>query len=434
MAPTLGFYRSPAFLISLLLAIGVQAYCVLHLHTDPPIRSDGWGYYLHLPAAFVYGDLHLSFLKTGDLPPDLARHRFASGNWQGLSPTETGYRDKYALGPAVLQLPFFLGALVYAKWTLPSVSGFEIPFQVANVLSAAFYFALGTWLAYQTARLRYARLPSAAAIAFAVFATNLLFYAAFDGSFSHIYGFCIIAGLVYLTIRTQEAGAAPGPLAFALFGFLMGLAVMVRPTNAVAALLYLVFVRRAKFSQLAIGTLLGIVASVCAAAPQMLLWLFTTGSLIYWSYVGEGFKFLTPGVLAYLAAPPKGIFFWHPAYLIMIVSLAAQLPARLLETAVLLAIVALNIYLGAAWGDNTFGDSFGCRQIVEMIPLLLPSTAAAAAWATKATPRRAVAITLAIALAAANTLLFYGYVKSAFPHNKATLADVRAFWSHPFGR
>jgi len=144
MAPTLGFYRSPAFLISLLLAIGVQAYCVLHLHTDPPIRSDGWGYYLHLPAAFVYGDLHLSFLKAGDLPPDLARHRFASGNWQGLSPTETGYRDKYALGPAVLQLPFFLGALVYAKWTLPSVSGFEIPFQVANVLSAAFYFALGT--------------------------------------------------------------------------------------------------------------------------------------------------------------------------------------------------------------------------------------------------------------------------------------------------
>jgi hypothetical protein len=185
---------------------------------------------------------------------------------------------------------------------------------------------------------------------------------------------------------------------------------------------------------LAIGTLLGIAASVCAAAPQMLLWLFTAGSLIYWSYVGEGFKFLTPGVLTYLAAPPKGIFFWHPAYLIMIVSLAAQLPARLLETAVLLAIVALNIYLGAAWGDNTFGDSFGCRQIVEMIPLLLPSTAATAAWAMKATPRRALAITLAIALGAANTILFYGYVKSAFPHNKATLADYRAFWSHPFGR
>ena len=151
--------------------------------------------------------------------------------------------------------------------------------------------------------------------------------------------------------------------------------------------------------------------------------------------MGEGFKFLAPGVLTYLAAPPKGIFFWHPAYLIMIVSLAAQLPARLLETAVLLAIVALYIYLGAAWGDNTFDDSFGCRQIVEMIPLLLlPSTAAAAAWAVKATPRRALAITMAITLAAANTMLFYGYVKSAFPHNKATLADYRAFWSHPFGR
>jgi len=47
-------------------------------------------------------------------------------------------------------------------------------------------------------------------------------------------------GPVYLTVQRVESNEQPSLSAFILFGLLMGLAVMMRPTNAVYALLFLV--------------------------------------------------------------------------------------------------------------------------------------------------------------------------------------------------
>jgi hypothetical protein len=405
------------------------------MKVGPAIRSDGWGYYLYLPAVFIYHDLHFSFLKSASLPSEVSHYRAADGSWQGLSSDEgTGYRDKYALGPAVMQAPFFFGALVFAKLKRPAVNGFETPFQVANVLAGAFYFALGTWLIYRTTLRRYGQFASIAAILFAILTTNLLFYATFDASYSHVYGYCLVAALLYLSISTEDAGVPPRLGSYVLFGLLMGLAVMVRPTNVVVAPLYLIFIRRANVREIVAGSLAGFAASALAALPQMLFWLVTSGSLIYWSYVGEGFTFPPSNVLAYVTTLPKGIFFWHPAYFLMIASLVAQLHARRFETLVLMAIVALNIYVGASWGDPAFGHTFGCRQIVEMIPLMLPSVAAAVGWCVKSVARRRIAAALTVALGVVNTIQFYGYAIGTLPHNRATLASYRAFWVNPFGR
>jgi hypothetical protein len=148
------------FIASLLLALCVEAYAFVWSTGPPPIRADGWGYYLPLPAVFIHGDPTFSFLKAPDLPPEVAYYRFAGNQYQGLSITETGYRDKYALGPAVMQLPFFLGALAVARSSAENPSGFEAPFQAASALAGAFYFALGAALAYGAARRRCSRLAS----------------------------------------------------------------------------------------------------------------------------------------------------------------------------------------------------------------------------------------------------------------------------------
>jgi hypothetical protein len=423
----------PVVLVSLLAAFALQAYVFLHLGGAPPIRSDGWGYYLHLPATLVWGDPWLSFLKRPDLPPDIAQYHFADGTWQGLFDTGTGYRDKYALGPAVMQLPFFLVAWAVTALTRPEVNGFETPFQAANVISGAFYFAFGVWLVYRAARLRYGRAASLAAVAFAVLGTNVLFYGSVDASFSHVYGFFLIAGVMALLVRRVERGGAPALGEFALFGLLMGLAVMVRPTNAVAGLLYLPFVHRAPLGRIAVGTLIGLAAATIGALPQMLMWLATTGELIYYSYRGEGFTLLDPSFWAYLTSIRKGIFFWHPAYLVMIAALAAQLRVRVFETSVLLAVVGLNIWFGASWSDITFGDSFGCRQIVEIIPLLVPATAAAIAWLASGPVRRYAAGGLAALMIAVNGVQLYGYLVLTIPHNKTTMEQYLAFWSDTLG-
>jgi hypothetical protein len=418
----------PVFLVCLLAALSVVAYAILGGQNTRPIRSDGWGYYLPLPATFIYGDPSLSFLNAPDLPPEVAQYRFRDGSWQGLAPEGTGYRDKYAAGTAVMQTPFFLAALAYATLTHPRVSGFELSFQLAIALSGAFYLALGCFLTYQAARLRCSCLASALAVAFALLATNLLYYGSFEGSFSHVYGFCLVAGLLCLTIRRTELGGAPSLWEFALFGFLAGVAVMVRPTNAVAALLFIPFARNADGRRIAAGTLLGLVASVVGALPQMLLWYQTTGHLIFYSYVGEGFHFLDPQVSNYLISVRKGLFFWHPAYLVMILALISQLAVRRFETLIMILIVALNLYLGASWHDSSFGDSFGCRQIVEMTPLLVLPTAAAIDWLSTRSWRWGAAVAAAL-LVAVNLLQFRGYMIGALPHNNATLDRYIAFWA-----
>src|SRR5882757_7211010 len=101
-------FSHPAFWLPLLTALGIDLYIHGLRFDERMIGSDGWGYYLPLPAIFVFGDPYLVFLHRSDLPGELLQYRFSDGTWQGLSVHGSGYLDKYVFGPAVMQLPFFL--------------------------------------------------------------------------------------------------------------------------------------------------------------------------------------------------------------------------------------------------------------------------------------------------------------------------------------
>ena len=420
--------RHPAFWLPLLLAFGIG----LYIHGVPfkvrTILSDGWGYYLPLPALFVFHDPHLVFMHRPDLPPDILQYRFPDGLYQGLSPYGAGFLDKYTIGPAVLQLPFFLGALVIAHLRGGAINGFEATFQIANGLSSACYFALGTFLLYRACRLRHGALPSALALACIIFGTNLLHYVCVEGSMAHIYGYCLLAGVVYLTVRRVERDEPPSLGAFILFGALMGLAVMTRPTNAVYAALFLVFARGTPVRALVLRTACALVASVVAVSPQVAYWYLTTGHPFYYSYPGEGFALLSPQLRNYLVSIRKGVFFWHPLYLVMIATLAASLPRRRFEAGMTLLLVLVSLYLGASWSDYTFGDSFGSRQSVELLPALaVPFAGAIAALLHSRWKWAAAGVTGA--LLALNAVQLYGYEKNMIPHNGANRFSYAHFWA-----
>jgi hypothetical protein len=424
--------RHPAFWVPIVVALLVDVSVYNYNFAGTVIGSDGWGYYLHLPAIFVYGDPHLAFLNRPDLPPDVLHYRFPDGTFQGLSPHGSGYLDKYAFGPAVLQLPFFLLALAVAHFRHASVNGFEHVFQIGNALTGALYLGLGSFMVFRAARLRFDTLPSALMLGIVLATTNLIDYASADVSFSHVYGYFLLAGLVYLTVRRVEIGTPPPLGEYALFGLIMGLAVMVRPTNMVCALLFLVFIRGAPIKSFAAGTLLALVVSAVAASPQMALWWVTTGHFIYYSYTGEGFNFTHPELLNYLFSVRKGVFFWHPMYLLLMVALLTQIPGRRFEGTIALAIVVLGLYVGASWGDYSFGDSFGSRQSIELLPLLMVWSAGAVAKIL-ATPWRWATGVLAAVLVVVNTIYFIGYMDHGLPRNNADAASVQQFWKQTFG-
>jgi len=425
-------FRHPAFWLPLLTALGIDLYIHGLRFDERMIGSDGWGYYLPLPAIFVFGDPYLVFLHRPDLPGELLQYRFSDGTWQGLSVHGSGYLDKYVFGPAVMQLPFFLIALLVSQFRYAAVNGFEPTFQIANAISGAFYFGLGSFLIYRACRLRYDALPSGLALAAAMLASNILHYASGDASFAHVYGYCILSGLVYLTVQRVESNEQPSLSAFILFGLLMGLAVMMRPTNAVYALLFLVFARGTSVRELVIGGVCAFVASIVATSPQLTWWYVTTGHTINYGYPGEGFNFTSPELRNYLFSIRKGVFFWHPLYLLMIGALLASLPRRPLEAAVSILITLVAFYLGASWGDYTFGDSFGSRQSIELLPILMVPFAGAVTSLLASRWRWALAA-IAVVLIAVNVVHFRGYIKGTLLHNNNTRVTYARFWANTLG-
>jgi hypothetical protein len=419
----------PAFWMPILLVMSVHLYTDgLHLHVQS-IRSDGWGYYLPLPAIFVYGDPHLAFLNRPDLAGDVLQYRFDDGSWQGLSVHGAGYLDKYSFGPAVLQLPFFLVALLISHFIYATVNGFEGAFQIACSVSGVLYFGLGSFLIFSACRLRYDTLPSALALAVMILGSNVLQYAAAAASYAHIYGYCLVAALIYLTVLRADSAEPPPLREFVLFGALMGLAVMTRPTNVVYSLLFIVFARRTLWQDLLVGSACAFLVAAVAASPQMIWWYVTTGMPIYYSYGGEGFNFDRPQLGRYLFSVRKGLFFWHPLYLVMFATLLWTLRRRPLETVVSALIVEVAIYIGASWFDVTFGHSFGSRQSVELLPVLSVPFAGAIALILKSRWRW-VASVVAVLLIAINLIQYRGYIDGALLGNNNTWATYTRFWSH----
>ena len=77
-----------------------------------PIRSDGYSYYVYLPAWFIYGDSSLSAVARdccgGEFPAFTAIIR-----WPGTR----RWVNAHPIGVAVLQAPFFLVAHALTKWS-----------------------------------------------------------------------------------------------------------------------------------------------------------------------------------------------------------------------------------------------------------------------------------------------------------------------------
>lgn len=94
-----------------------------------PTHSDGNGYYMYLPAFFVYHDPGMHFLDR--LTEDI------SGFSGTFFPMDTGQVvDKYTMGVAILQLPFFLAADILTKIFQPGAAdGFSALYQLGNIAS-----------------------------------------------------------------------------------------------------------------------------------------------------------------------------------------------------------------------------------------------------------------------------------------------------------
>src|SRR4051794_18243445 len=159
-----------------------------------PIRSDGVGYYVYLPAVFL--DRDLTMVRTGARsfggdPAYIPGVRWVRTTVPVGHPGQHRPLDQYGIGEAVLIAPFFAVGHVLAIATHQRRDGFSWPYQAAASAAGLVYMLLGLGLGLMAAALRrWFRRPTVVVTVIAItFGAAVFDYGTYEATPSHVYSF-----------------------------------------------------------------------------------------------------------------------------------------------------------------------------------------------------------------------------------------------------
>jgi hypothetical protein len=408
----------PAVAIAICAIAALTAYIYIYVgghyldpRVYPVIRGDGAGYYAYLPAYLLQHDPTLHQFVAHDL-----RGFSVAATGLHLDPVTGNYLDKYSIGEAVMLLPFFLIGHLLALLAGQHADGFSTIEQVAAGLSGLTYMVLGLAVLARSLA-RYVR-PAVVALTLVslVFGTNLFHYATFDSMFSHTYAFFLVAVLVELVHRWHERPASVAMAAW--IGVVMGLIVLVRPTNVVFGLLILIFGAAERGS---IGAwlaflwaqlprlLLMVAAGLVVFFPQLVVWHIATGHWLTNPYPGEGFNFAAPRFLDVLfRLYYHGFLPWSPIMVLALIGVPFMWRHARPMALPTIVIFVLNLWVIASWSTWFYGGGFGHRAFIDEFPLLAFGLASLYASARSLVPRVLVAVP-ALAACLVTTVMMLHY-------------------------
>lgn len=358
--------------------------------TEATLSWDVFGYYLYLPAQFIYNDLDslqfVSEIFPKYLPAGDFHHAVDAGSGNKVM--------KYPIGMAILYLPFFLLGHLAASLTSFPVDGFSLPYQMAISWGSIVYAFLGLALLRKILLTYFSDLAVALTLAVLVLATNYLNYVSFDGAMPHNYLFTLYACILLLTIQWHNR--QQGMHAF-LLGLCIGWATIIRPTELMTILIPLLWGIKDKKSLykkwklilthwqhillLATGMfLMGMI--------QIVYWKLYAGHWFFYSYGEFGFDWLSPHIIDGLFSAKKGWLVYTP---VMVFALLGFRPLYLRYREMfwaLLLFFVLTVYVVFSWEVWWYGGSFGARPLVQSytllsIPLALMIQELMGMWSTR---------------------------------------------------
>ena len=367
-------------LVGLLLLIWTQA-AMFHHHRnathadwDSPVWADASGYYMYLPCWIVYGGS-----EAANFPKDAGKNM-----GDGFKPKEgTPFMfTKYPSGVAFLSAPFYWVAHQLAGPFGFARDGFSPIYIWSFMFSTAFYGCLGLWALLLFLRRYFSLVVTIGVVLLLHSGTNLFYYMLKDIGYAHPFGFGLLALLLLCVRRFYDRPAWPR---FLPIGVLMALLILLRPTNALMAVVIFAYDfddwrPRLQFWLRRWPYLIYMAACLLLVGlPQMLFWKTVTGHWLAYSYGDEGFIYwYEPKIAFVLFAANNGWLAWSP---LMMLPLWGLYLMRTQPNFRLYAwLPACALYLAAAWWSPNFGCSFGMRMMIDFYPLLAMPLAFALAY------------------------------------------------------
>lgn len=373
------------------------------------IGHDTKSYYAYLPATFIYHDLSLEFLKQGG--DKLGKHFWGKKSPTGHTVIITSY------GMSLLYSPFFLVAHSIAKSTDYPADGYSKPYCFALLMSSIFYLMMGVIFLRKFLIKYFSRLVTSITLLVIILATNMLWYVTFEATMSHVYSFSLIATFIYLTDKWLDAPTIKRTI---LLGLLIGIIVLIRPTNLIVIILlvlwkitswkglierFLFLIKRWHL------VLIMLVMFFIVWIPQFLYWKYTSGSYIFYSYPDDmGFFFSNPQLYNTMLAWRKGLLIYTPVLIFAFIGLG-MLSTRKKEFFWAILIYSLvGWYIISSWWDWWYGGGFGLRAFIDSYAIYSIGLATFLTWVLETKKfKRAVLLSFFVMLTVLSTWHFKKY-------------------------
>lgn len=336
---------------------------------DATISWDAAGYYWYLPSVFIYKDIKHQAFK------DSIIHKYqGTPYFPGFQSENGNYIIKYTAGMAIMYFPFFITAHILASPLGFPNDGFSAPYQFAVQFGGVLMALLGLWYFRKLLLRFYSDKVVAITLLLLVFGTNYLFYAAIGVGMSHCWLFTIY---VFLLLNTCYFYERPSYKYAVRIGLLIGLATLIRPTEAISIFIPLLWgienfswaSIQQKFTFLRANTKKLALAAICISAVfsiQLIYWKYVSGHWLVYSYQDQGFSWRHPHIKQYPFNYSPGWLTYTPMLIFAFIGIIPFLQKGKNKIAVL-TFFLLNYYIVCSWNLWQIGG----RAMIQSYPILL---------------------------------------------------------------
>lgn len=340
--------------------------------TEATLSWDVSGYYMYLPALFIYKDIKQCTFKDSIIQKYSPTLDFQ----QAFRHEKSGnYVMKYSSGQAIVMFPFFVIAHTWASIsnTYPN-DGFSYPYQVSIGVGMFLLALLGLYFLRKILLLYFSEKVTAITLLLLVIGTNYLNYSAIDQALTHNALFTIYVLIIWNTIVYYKNHEIKSLI---YSGLLCGLATLIRPTEIISILIPLLWglnnVEQIKdrvtfiinnFSK-------AILFAACFFAVvfiQPMYWKLVSNEWLVYSYQDQGFSWLRPHVKDYMFSYRCGWIRYCPMMILPFLGIIPLFKQKINFIPVVL-LIFLSLYIVTAWDVWDYGSTAG-RAMVQYYPLL----------------------------------------------------------------
>jgi hypothetical protein len=369
-------FTSPTLIAVIAITISLFVYRLVNI-SNQEFSWDVLGYYLPLPAVFIYQD---PLLDDKSWVEDINNEKKLSGSLYQISTTPDGKPMYFFLfGMSFFYAVFFLiGHWLSGLFGFPQ-DGFSDPYQIAVVLGCMIYVGIGLVLIRKVLLHYFSEVISLVLIVILVFGTNYIHHLTLKNLEPVAILFMLSSFVLWKTIQWHENFRLKH-----LIGIGIGITLMtlVKPSEILFILvpiLWGVYNRQSLIDKIKIcfrkKYQILLVVLICALffIPQLAYWYSKTGKFLYDSYKnpGVGLDIFSPHLMDALFSYRKGWLLYTPIMLFSIFGFYSLWKLnRKIFPAVFVSFIVL-FYIVASWTEWWYGAGFSLRPMITYYPLLL---------------------------------------------------------------